>query len=195
MPAYAVLGATGKTGQSLIEVLLQTPNAKIHAYCRSKQKLLGLFPGIGDNKDVQIYNGSINDVELMAECLSGTQAAFHVVAMTENDPACSICIDSSKTIVSAMEKLRANGEAVPKLIVLSSSSTDHRLVSQVPKIIEAILYRAFSYIYDDLKDGEAFLRSRQDLIETTFVKPSALSLDKRKGYVIVSKPMGRRLPK
>src|ERR1700761_3945869 len=156
---YAVLGATGSTGGSLLTVLLQRSNVKIHAYCRSKQKLLKQFPGIEDNQNVEIFAGPLEDTELMANCLSGTRAAFHAVAVNHNQPGCSICMDTAKIVVAALKELKLKNQRLPKLIVLSSSSTEHRFVQQVPRIIEGILYYAFSYVYDDLKEAEKFLRS------------------------------------
>jgi hypothetical protein len=179
---YAVLGCTGSTGGALVTILLQKPNTNIHAYCRSKQKLLRQFPGIGDNKNVTIFDGPLEDTELIAKCLSGTRAAFLAVALNENQPGCSISIETAKVVVSALKKLRTRDEHLPKLIVLSSSSTEHRLVQQVPQIIESILYRAFSNIYDDLKDAEKYLRSHEELVSSSFIKPSALSHDSRKGH-------------
>lgn len=91
-------------------------------------------------------------------------------------------MDASKVIVAAFEDLKAKDHPVPRLIVLSSSSTEHRLVEQVPKIVESILYMAMSNIYNDLKEAEKFLRSHHNLVSTSFVKPSALSHDTRKGH-------------
>lgn len=181
---YAVLGATGSTGSSLLAILLQRSNVKIHAYCRSKEKLLKQFPGIEDNKNVEIFTGRLEDTQLMANCLSGTRAAFHAVAVNHNRPGCSVCMDTSKVIITALKELKAKDQRLPKLIVLSSSSTEHRLVQQVPRIIEGVLYCAFSYVYSDLKEAEKFLRSHGDLVSSSFVKPSALSHDTQKGHTI-----------
>ena len=179
---YAVLGATGSTGGAILTLLLQHTDTKIHVYCRSKEKLLKQFPAIDDNRDVQIFNGDIEDTGLMASCLKGTRAAFHCVALGENKPGGSICMDTSKVIITALKEMRANDESLPKLIVLSSSSTEHRFVKQIPKILESILYLAMSNVYDDLKVAETFLRSHQDLVSSSFVKPSALCHDTQKGH-------------
>lgn len=44
MPTYAVLGATGSTGQAILNILLQSPKNTVNAYVRSKAKLLKLSP-------------------------------------------------------------------------------------------------------------------------------------------------------
>ena len=131
-----------------------------------------------------IFDGPLEDTELIAKCLKGTRAAFLAVALTENQPGCTISIDTAKAVISALKELSTKDEHLPNLIVLSSSSTEHRFVQQVPQIIENILYRAFSNIYDDLKEAEKFLRSQESLVSTVFVKPSALSHDTRKGHTL-----------
>lgn len=179
---YAILGATGSTGGSILSLLLQRPSTKINVFCRSKQKLLGKFPGIDGNKDVQIFSGNLEDISLMTDCLSGCRAAFHCVALSENQPGCSICMDTSKVIVAALKDLHTKSQPLPKLIVLSSCSTEHRLVQHVPGLVKNTLYRAMSNIYDDLKEAEKFIRSHQELFPSSFIKPAALSHDIQKGH-------------
>ena len=110
MSPYAILGSTGNTGQALLKVLLQSPDNQIRAYCRSKQKILKLSPGIADDKQVQIYEGELEDVELLASCISGTRAVFLVVAVNENIPGCSVACDTAHAVVAALEQLQLKNE-------------------------------------------------------------------------------------
>ncbi|KAK4985846.1 hypothetical protein LTR50_005700 [Elasticomyces elasticus] len=184
MSSYAVLGATGNIGQALLKVLLQSPGSQIHAYCRSKQKLMKLLPNITDNKQVDVFEGNLDDIELLVNCLSGTRAAFLAVALTENQPGCTIAQDTAHIVVSALERLKSKNERLPKLIVLSSASLDHQLMPGSPEFLLNTLYRAFSNIYDDLKEAEKFLRSKDSIVTATFVRPGALCSDKQKGHVL-----------
>ncbi|EON65066.1 hypothetical protein W97_04301 [Coniosporium apollinis CBS 100218] len=184
MSSYAVLGATGNVGQALLKVLLQSPDSQIHAYCRSKQKLTKLSPGITENKQVNVFEGNLDDIELLVNCLSGTRAVFLAVAQTENQPGCTIAQDTAHVVVSALERLESKNERLPKLIVLSSASLDHRLMSDSPKFLLNTLYRAFSNIYDDLQEAEKFLRLKDSLVTATFVRPGALCSDMQKGHVV-----------
>ena len=59
MPRYAVLGATGSVGQSLLHDTLQSPTSEIHAYCCSSQKLENLSPSISSNKQVEFLKALI----------------------------------------------------------------------------------------------------------------------------------------
>ncbi|PVH89163.1 hypothetical protein DL98DRAFT_523966 [Cadophora sp. DSE1049] len=188
MPAYAVLGATGTVGQSLLNFILQSPTNGIHAYCRSSQKLKNLSPSIATNKQVKIFDGSLQDTSLLANRLQGTNAAFLAIAEVKNKPGCSIAQETAHAVVSALSLLRKqNGDQkLPRLVVLSSASLDHSLMSPTPAFILNILYRANSHIYDDLRAAENFLLSKENesLVSATFVRPGALSHDTQKGHYL-----------
>ncbi|KAK4620149.1 Oxidoreductase aflX [Fulvia fulva] len=182
MPSYAILGATGNIGRSILEVLLQSPDNHINAYCRFKQKLYKLMPVVKHNKQVDVFEGELSDINLLARCLIGTTAAFQAVAVDGNQPGCTIAQDTSRRVTTALEHLKANGHRLPKLVVTSSSSTDHSLLSNVPSFFRNMLYRAFSHTYDDLLAAEKFIRSKDDLISATFVKPGALTSQPQVGH-------------
>ena len=150
MPTYAVLDATGSVGQSLLNIILLSPTNKIHTYCRSSQELKDLAPSIASNKQVEVFEGSLQDTPLLASCLRGTEAAFLAVAEVKNKPGCSIARESAHTVVPTLLLLRKQKSEtkLPRLIVLSSASLDHGLMSGTPQPILNILYRANSYIYD-----------------------------------------------
>lgn len=183
--SYAVLGATGNVGQSVLQSLMEN-NREIHAYCRSKEKLEKLSPKIAKASNVEVFEGSLSDSELLADCLRGTRAAFLAIAPSGNQPGCSVAQDTAHKVISALEKLKAShpNERLPKLVVLSSASTEHRLMYDSPKIFLSILYRAFSNVYDDLKVAEQYLRSKDSLVSATFIKPGALSFDSPKGHAV-----------
>ena len=184
MTTYAVLGATGSTGKSLIQILLQSPDKQIHAYCRSKEKLLKLLPNIHDNKNVDIFEGRLDDVDLLANCIRGTRTVFLTVAVTDNVPGCTIAQDTARVVISALEKLKAESMKLPKLVVLSSASLEPKLMSQEPKFVHSIALYAFSNIYNDLRAAEELLRSKEALMSITFIKPGGLSHDAQKGHVL-----------
>lgn len=90
MPTYAILGSTGNCGTALIQNLLRSPDNKIHAYCRNVAKLHRLIPEVIENKNVQVFAGSITDVDLMEECVRGTDAIFMVATTNDNLPGCCV---------------------------------------------------------------------------------------------------------
>jgi putative NADH-flavin reductase len=187
MPSYAVLGATGNTGQALLQVLLQSPDNHIRAYCRSRSKLLRLCPATVDNKHVRIFEGSLEDVSLLAECIRGTRAVFLAVAVIDNMPGCTIAQDTASVVVAALEKLKMESDPIaklPKLIVLSSASLEDSFCGDVPAFVHKVLSTAVSNLYKDLAEAEKFLRAQQSWISSTFIKPGGLVQDKQKGHQI-----------
>ena len=185
MPSYAVLGATGNTGQALINVLLQSPDKKVNAFCRSRKKLLRMTPSIADNKNVTVYEGQLEDVALLAECLRGTCAAFLVVAVPDNMPHCTIAQDTARVAVAAVTKLRNEGETVlPKLLPLSSAKLDDHLCRNMPGPMKWIVNHATSNQCKDLTAAQRFLLQQPEWISTTFIMPGGLCHDKQKGHKI-----------
>lgn len=182
MPSYAILGSTGNTGQAILEVLLQSPQNEVHAYCRSKAKLARTCPASAENKRVSVFEGQLDDVELVANCIRGTRAVFLAVAIIDNMPGCTIAQETAQHVVAAMERLRAEKASLPKLIVLSSASLDESMSADTPPVVHSVLSTAVSYLYDDLEKAEIYLRARGDWISTIFMKPGGLVKDKQGGH-------------
>lgn len=182
---YAIIGATGNCGSSLVQVLLQSPNAKIHAYCRNKAKLTRILPEAVQNNRVQAFEGGINNVDLLTNCIRGCQAVFLVVSMNDNMPGCRVAEDTAHGVISALKKIKAETDPVPKmpkLVVLSSATIDEHLSRKMPKWFHPIMIRAGSYVYEDLRVQERFLRAQQDWVSTIFIKPGGLAIDKQRGH-------------
>ncbi|KKA17949.1 StcQ [Rasamsonia emersonii CBS 393.64] len=185
MATYAVLGATGNCGTALIDNLLRTEGARVNAYCRNKSKLIQKVPQVDGNKRVQVYEGSIYDIDLLAECVRDTRAIFHVVTTNDNVPGCRVGLDTAKSIISALEKLKANsqpGMKLPKIVLLSSGTIDDHLSRHMPWWFRPILRTAASHVYNDLRQTEVFLRAQQDWVSTIFIKPGGLSVDVQRGH-------------
>ena len=184
MPTYAILGATGNCGTALIDNLLRTEDAKVNAYCRSTTKLIQKFPTITDNKRVNIFEGSIYDIDLLAECIRDTRAVFHVVTTNDNIPGCHVGLDTAKSIISAIEKLKVHGQlgAIPRILLLSSGTIDDHLSRHMPWWFRPILRTAASHVYEDLRRTEVYLRQQEDLVSTIFIKPGGLAVDVQRGH-------------
>jgi uncharacterized protein YbjT (DUF2867 family) len=106
MPTYAILSATGNCGTALIENLCRDPEAMINAYCRNGKKLAATSPQLASNDRVKIFEGSIDDVDLLLECINGATAIFHAVSTNANVPGCDVGQKTAETIVKALEKLK-----------------------------------------------------------------------------------------
>ncbi|KAH8701028.1 putative NAD-dependent epimerase/dehydratase [Talaromyces proteolyticus] len=185
MATYAVLGATGNCGVALIDNLLRKKDAKVNAYCRNKAKLIQKISQVECSKQVQVYEGSIYNIDLLADCIRDTQAIFHVVTTNDNVPGCHVGLDTAKSIISALQKLKANsqlGTKMPKIVLLSSGTIDDHLSRHMAWWFRLILRTSASNVYADLKRTEEFLRSQEDWVSTIFIKPGGLTVDVQQGH-------------
>lgn len=186
MSTYAVLGGTGNCGSALLRNLMQqSPENKIHVYCRNEAKLRRTIPEIEATKQVKVFAGSIYDVELMRDCLRGTRAAFLVVTTNDNVPGCRVSQDLAQGVVAALESLKATGGPgmkLPRLVLLSSATIDDHLARHMPGWFRPIMLAAASHVYEDLRKTEVYLRAQSDWLSTIFIKPAGLSPDVSRGH-------------
>ena len=186
MPSYAILGATGATGQSLLTILARSPKNNIHAYLRSKAKLERLEPQASKLSNVRVFEGNLQDISVIASCISGVSAIFSVVATNDSIPGLSIAQDAAHTIVAALCYLRSQDPTakIPRIIFLSSSSINPHLVRHQPAIFHWLIYNAFYYNYVDLEKAESYLRLHRSWLSATFIQPGGLVKDAQKGHAI-----------
>ncbi|KAI1113090.1 putative NAD-dependent epimerase/dehydratase [Nemania sp. NC0429] len=185
MPSYAVLGSTGNCGSALIRNLLKSPKNKVKAFCRNEAKLRRVVPETVNNKQVEVFAGSIYDVELVTELVRGTRAVFLLITTNDNVPGCRVSVDSSASVVAALQKIKDESEPgvkLPKLVLLSSATIDDHLARNMPGWFRPIMLTAASHVYHDLELAEQFLRSQSDWVSTIFIKPAGLSVDIQRGH-------------
>ena len=185
MATYAVIGATGACGGSIVEVLLQSPDKKIRAFVRSKKKLLGQKPELETSPNVSIYEGQLKEINLLTEFISGTNAVFLAAGATNNIPGCDVARELNKSVVAALETIRQKDPQarLPQLIILSSASLEKDLMKDFPHFAHGILSKAAGYIYADLRLAEEYLRSHE-WIKQVYIKPGGLVLDSPKGHIL-----------
>lgn len=187
---YAILGSTGNCGSALIQNLLKRPDARIHAYCRNKDKLLRLLPDLEDKKHVEIFEGNIQDLDLLTTCVTSCRAIFLCISTNDNVPGCRMAQDTATAVIQALQRLHRDQEKrdgpmhMPKLVLLSSGTIDEQFSRQLPAVLHWILLRSASYVYQDLIDTERFLRAQEKWLQTIYIKPGALSVDLQRGYTL-----------
>ncbi|EMD66890.1 hypothetical protein COCSADRAFT_81643 [Bipolaris sorokiniana ND90Pr] len=185
MPCYAVLGATGRTGQALLSALLSRPQAQIHAFCRNKRKLADAFPDLDNLKQMAVFEGNVTDTDLMAKCVQGCQAIFLVISTNDNVPGCRMSQDTVLAVLAALEGQKKQGSGVPpRLVLLSSCTVDEHLSRHTPWLLRQILLLSASQVYHDLMEAEKLLRAQESWLTTIYMKPGALALDKARGYAL-----------
>lgn len=187
MSTFAVLGATGNCGTALIDNLLRTPGAHIHAYCRNRNKLLNKVPQLRESKQITIFEGNINDQKLLVDCIKDTKAVFHCVSMNDNLPNCHVGQDMAEAIIVALRHIKAerlSNSKIPKVILLSSATIDDHLSREMPWFVRQVLLTAASHVYEDCRQAERVLREQSDWLTSIFVKPGGLCVDAQRGHRI-----------
>lgn len=186
MPTYAVLGATGSTGLALLDNLSKSPKYTVNAYVRSKAKLERFRPGISQSDKVQIFEGDLHDIPLITRCISNVSAIFAVVATNTNIPGNTIAQDTAQVIVAALCNLRTQNPDVklPRIIVLSSATVNPTFSQGMPALFHWLTETAFSYIYEDLRRAERYMRLHKSWVNATFVHPGGLVHDAQKGHAV-----------
>ena len=183
MPTYAITGATGQVGSSILDVLLQSKSNKINAFVRSKQKLLDMRPTLTQNPNVTIFEGQLTDTTKLANCINNTRAIFACAAAVDNIPGCTIAQEQAHAILAAVDQNKA--QTPPKLVILSSASLEPSLMTDLPGPFKAILETAASNVYADLRQAETYLRANAPAsAELVFVKPGGLVRDKPVGHAL-----------
>ena len=185
MPAYAILGATGKTGNALFNLLLKDSTTKVNCYLRSKSKLLSQFPNIDSNPSMKIFEGALNNIPLLASCISDVDAIFCVLGENENTPGIRIAQDGAQSIVAALCHLGlTNGaDMVPKVITLSSATINPKMAGDLP-IPHGLLMTALSNAYADLARAEEYLRLHESWLRVTYAQPGGLVEDEQRGHAL-----------
>jgi putative NADH-flavin reductase len=183
---YAVLCATGNCGTALIKNLQQRSNARIHAHCRNRVKLLQQFPEIKDGGTVAVFEGGIYNIDLIKSCIRGCHAVFLVVSTNDNIPGCRLAQDMAAAVIQALQELRETQKTqkTPKLVLLSSGTIDSHFSQHVPWLLQRILLRSASHVYRDLKVTEKLLRAYKHWLRTVYVMPGALAIDVQRGHAL-----------
>ena len=180
---YTILGVTGNCGQALLQLLLDQKYGRIKVYCRNKDKLFGLAPEVFNSTRVEIFAGSILDVDLFAKAMHGSSAVFLAASTNDNIPGCHISQDLAQTVIKALQKIKSADKAVkmPRLALLSSATIDPWLSRKSPWI-NAIVGRSAWHVYRDLELAEAFLRQHENWVSCIYIKPGGLSVDVQRGH-------------
>jgi hypothetical protein len=187
MPTFAILGATGHTGQCILSLLLKDASATIHCYVRNAKKLSGLSPELRENKRVRIFEAPLNDISALADCIAPCDALFSCIATEENAPGTTIALDTAHSVVAALTHIRCVHQShapLPRIIVLSSGTTSDHLTRETPTFARNFVWCGFSHIYADLIRAEAYYRMHRTWMTAIFVLPGGLVQDKQSGHAV-----------
>ena len=191
-PTYAVLGATGATGSSILTLLLaQSPQPTIHVYVRSASKLHAAFPSLRDNKKVHIHAGAITEVSVMKACVEDADVVFATVASNSNTAGLHIAQDTTNVLIAAFSLMRKEdaGARIPTVVVLSSASMNEEFEKNTPGWVKWLVHFAVSNVYLDLGLAEVVWNMHRSWVDVILVQPGALIEDEQRGHeVLVQQP-------
>jgi putative NADH-flavin reductase len=120
----AIFGATGKTGQSLVEQALNT-GYEVVAFARTPSKL-----SAQNRPALSILQGDILDVRKVDEAIAGVDAVLSALGPTPNQPEFSVS-RGTQNILTAMQK-----QGVQRLVI--SAGAGVRDPQDQPKFIDHI---------------------------------------------------------
>ncbi|KAF3043574.1 hypothetical protein E8E11_000287 [Didymella keratinophila] len=96
MSAYAILGATGQVGGSILHILGENLDNKINVLVRSRSKLEHCYPSVVSNKNIRVFEGPVSDTQTLAACVRDARVVFLCVAVKGNAPGFSIYDDLAR---------------------------------------------------------------------------------------------------
>ena len=174
---YAILGATGQTGQNILTILAKSPETHINVYVRSRSKLEHLFPTLTQQPNIHVFEGALKDIDLLRRCIADVSVVFSAIGINANPPNCSVAQDTARVLVEALQRVRdADAQAtLPRVVFLSSLSVNNAF--QHGGLFHWFLNKALCNSYGDLRKAETFLRQHEDWLRVVFVTPGALSTD------------------
>lgn len=190
--SYAILGATGSTGQNLLKLLASSSENDINVYVRSRSKLEAMFPSIVKQSNVHIFDGNLQDKDLIRRCVETVTTVFAVVASNTNARNTSVAQDSARVLVEVFERIRIDNSSakLPRILFLSSCSVSQSIQGQ-NRIGHWLVHKALCNIYGDLIKAEAYLRQHQSWINVIFIQPGVLSTDLiQRGHVLSTTDAG-----
>lgn len=179
----AIFGASGRSGQHLVEQALQRGH-HVTAFARSPQKLAAY------RDQIEIVEGDVQDAEAVAQAVATAGAVISVLGPTENTPDYQVT-RGTRHILAAMKQ-----HNVHRLIVSAGAGvSDPR---DEPKLFHKainLLLRLFSrHVYEDMKRTVATVRDSD--LDWTIVRVPMLSDDPPQGRVevgYVGQGMGSRI--
>ena len=179
MPHYAILGATGATGQQILTLLSRSLDTHINVYVRSRAKLVQQLPPLASRPNIHVFEGPLHDIDLILRCIANTNAVFGATGINSNPKGCSIAQDTARVLVEALQQIRDDNKnaPLPRLIMLSSISVNPTFEKRQTGLFFWFLHTALCNAYGDLRLAEKLLREHEEWLKVVFVTPGVLSSD------------------
>jgi putative NADH-flavin reductase len=179
----AVFGATGRTGQHLLDQALERGH-KVTAFARSPEKIKITSPRL------EVVQGDVQNPDQVEQAVKGADAVISVLGPTENKPTFTVT-KGTQHILDAMQK-----HAVDRLVVsagagVADPNDEPNLVSRFFNLLLKLFSR---WVYEDMQQTVETVRNSD--LSWTVVRVPMLSDDEPTGEVktgYVGKGMGIRI--
>lgn len=178
-----IFGATGRTGQHLVEQALARGH-EVTAFTRSPQKLAAY------RDRVQIVEGDVQESAAVERAVAGADAVISVLGPTQNIPDYQVTRGTGH-ILDAMKK-----HVVRRLVISAGAGVgDPQDAPKLfNKLINVLLKLVSRHVYEDMKRTVHTVRSSD--VNWTVVRVPMLTDEPAKGHVkagYVGKGMGSRI--
>lgn len=197
MEIWALLGATGATGSSVLRCLLDenfgcARSVQINILVRSRAKLLALFPEIDKDESisrrVEVIVGNSTDDTAVMNCVRGASVVFSCVGQNDSGFGITLYSATASALVKSLKTLRRqklqdhSEHSSPTIIQLRSASLNTVLARQAPWPVRKLVHFCLYYSYNDLKRAVKLLTSAaleadkdgSPLLHYIFVDPPTL---------------------
>lgn len=162
---WALFGATGATGSSVLRSLLRAPPAgvQLNIQVRSKPKLLTTFPvlekeALAAGLPISIIEGDATDALVLDECLEGAEVIIMCIGQNGSHKGTTLYSDTAAAVVSSLRRLRYQHQKLgtdnyraPTIVQLRSASLNKALARQVPKVVHKMVSFCLHHSYMDLE--------------------------------------------
>ncbi|KAL6237513.1 hypothetical protein BDW75DRAFT_249000 [Aspergillus navahoensis] len=186
MPTYALLGATGATGSSILRHLLHPGSPSdltVNVLVRSKSKLLTAFPGLDKLRPaptptptIRIFEGNSTNPDVLVAVLQGATHVFMCVAQNGSPMGTTLVQDTAAALIEARRRQRAQPRGKLTVIQLRSASLNPVLAVQVPRFVHRLVSFCLAAGYEDLRRAGVLYEAAaaEGLLQYVLVDPPTL---------------------
>ncbi len=165
MTTYALLGATGATGSSVLRCLIANPPPDLHRLnilVRSKEKLLQAFPYVlsshASSLQIHVFEGNSTSAADLTPCLANASTIFMCIGQNGSPPGTVLLTSTVTATIAVLTQLRDAQDSgkekpsyqPPAILHLRSASLNPPLAAQVPRLVHKTVLFCLHHAYTDL---------------------------------------------
>ncbi|KAL4987997.1 Averufin oxidase A [Aspergillus falconensis] len=158
---YALLGATGATGSSVLRHLLRPDSPSdltVNVLVRSKSRLLTAFPGVDKPRPltptptptIRIFEGNSTNPDVLAAVVQDARVVFMCVAQNGSPMGTTLVQDTAAALIEARRR-QEQPQGKLTVVQLRSASLNPVLAVQVPRFVHRVVSFCLAAGYEDLR--------------------------------------------